>query len=323
MNFFIYMIFRLFMMIVCMIPSSIGTALGRIIGRIFYYVDRHHQRIIKANISLVYGKALSNREIQTLGRESCEYLAMNIVDLLKLDKIVTAENYRNFLDIRGLNHLMQAIKRGRGTIAVMGHFGNFPLIRYACYLNLPPKAVIIRKLDNPYLDNFVKSILRIHEAKIIRPKGALTKMRDLLLKNFVTVTLADQKAGGPKQQRYGVSVDFFGIPSQTHITAPLLQRRTGATVLPAFVIRKGPLRYRIEIHEPPHFTRTEDEALDLKNNTRALNKIFESYIKRYPQEWFWLHRRWKNVAGLEDLYYTNNPLKLAEDFRKKLEAPRA
>jgi Kdo2-lipid IVA lauroyltransferase/acyltransferase len=318
MDFFIYMIFRLFMMVVCMIPTSTGAALGRIIGRIFYYVDRHHQRIITANISLVYGKALSDSEIQTLGRESCEYLAMNIIDLLKLNKIVTAENYRKFLDIRGLDHLMQAIKRGKGTIAVMGHFGNFPLIRYACYLNLPPKAVIIRKLDNPYLENFVKSILKTHDVTIIRPRGALNKIRELLLKNFVTLTLADQKAGGPKQHRYGVSVDLFGIPSQTHITAPLLQRRTGAAVLPAFVIRKGPLSYRIEIHEPPRFTHTKDEALDLNKNTRMLNTIFESYIEKYPQEWFWLHRRWKNVTGLENLYKTNNPLKLVEDFRKKI-----
>ena len=75
----------------------------------------------------------------------------------------------------------------------------------------------------------------------------------------------------------------------------------------------------IEINKPPHFIHTDDEAMDLKKNTRTLNRIFESYIKRYPQEWFWLHKRWKDVPGLENLYKTNKPLELVQDFRKKLQ----
>jgi len=319
MDFIIYMVFRLFMMIVYILPIGLGAMLGRAIGRVFYLVDRHHRRIIKANISLVFGNEMDNRKMEILGRKSCEYLAMNIVDLLKFNKIITPDNYSKFLDIRGLPHLIRSIKRGKGTIAVMGHFGNFPLIRYICYLNLPPKAAIARKLDNPYLENFVMSLLKTHNATSVRPRGALNRMRELLLKNYVTLTLADQKAGGPKNHRHGVSVNLFGIPSQTHITASLLERRTEATVLPAFVIRKGPAMYRIEINEPPRFIHTNDEAMDLKQNTRTLNRIFENYIKRYPQEWFWLHKRWKDVPGLENLYKTNKPLELVEDYRKKLQ----
>lgn len=319
MDFFIYMVFRSFMLIVYILPIGLGTMLGRLTGRVFYLIDRYHRRIIKANISLVFGKEMDKKKIEILGRESCEYLAMNIVDLLKFNKIITPENYSKFLDIRGLTHLMQSIKRGKGTIAVMGHFGNFPLVRYLCYLNLPPKAAIIRKLDNPYLEKFVMSLLKTHDATSVRPGGALNRMRKLLFKNYITLTLADQKAGGPKNHRHGVSVSLFGIPSQTHITASLLERRTRASVLTAFIIRKGPVSYRIEINKPPSFIHTDDEAMDLKKNTRILNRIFESYIKRYPQEWFWLHKRWKDVPGLENLYKTNKPLELVQDFRKKLQ----
>jgi KDO2-lipid IV(A) lauroyltransferase len=241
---------------------------------------------------------------------------MYIFDLLKLNKIITPENYRKFIEITGSSHLMKSIKRGKGTIAVIGHFGNFYLFRYLSYLSIPPMAAVIRELDNPYLERLLSSIFNKLGIIIERPDGAIQAMHRMLLNNAVAVTLADQKAGGnPRVGRHGIVVDFFGIPSQTHITAPLLARRTGASIVALFVIRKGPGRYRIEINEPLKLVRTSDEESDLKKNTRKINQIFEEYIMKYPHHWFWLHRRWKDIPGLENLYDTDNPLALIEDFR--------
>jgi len=212
---------------------------------------------------------------------------------------------------------MKSIKKGKGTIAVTGHFGNFYLLRYLSYLSIPPMGAVLRELDNPYLERLIRSIVKAHNVITVRPDGALKKMQRLLLQNAITVTAADQKAGGnPRAGRHGIVVDFFGIPSQTHITAPLLARRTGASIVPLFVIRKGPGRYRIEINEPLKLVRTSNEASDLKKNTRKINQIFEDYIMKYPQHWLWLHRRWKDIPGLEDLYSTDNPLSLIEIFRR-------
>jgi len=318
-NFFVYLIFRSFLLVVYFLPFRLNVVLGRLMGRTYYLVDRRRRRIIKANISIVFGRELDNKEREILGRESCEYLAMNILDLLKLNKIANPHNYNKFIEIRGLSNLMKSIERGKGTIAVMGHFGNLFLVRYVCYLNIPRRAVIIRELDNPYLERFISSIFKAHDVIIVRPDGALKRMHRLLLQNAITVTLADQKAGGtPRVGRHGVVVDFFGIPSQTHVTALFLARRTGASILPVFVMRKGPGRYRIEINEPLNLICTEDKTSDIKKNTRKLNQIFEDYIRRYPQHWFWLHRRWKDIPGLEDLYHTGNPLEMVENFRRDL-----
>jgi len=240
---------------------------------------------------------------------------MNIFDLLKLNKIVTPENYRKFIEITGSSNLMKSIKKGKGTIAVTGHFGNFYLLRYLSYLSIPPMGAVLRELDNPYMERLLSSILKGNRVIIEWPGGAINSMQRLLLQNAITVTAADQKAGGnPRVGRHGIVVDFFGIPSQTHITASLLARRTGASIVPLFVIRKGPGRYRIEINEPLKLVRTSDEASDLKKNTQKINQIFENYIMKYPQHWLWLHRRWKDIPGLEDLYNTNNPLRLVENF---------
>jgi len=293
--------------------------LGALLGRAYYIIDRRRRRIIEANISVVFGGELDKKKRQILGREGCKYLVMSILDFLKLNQIVSPENYHKFIEIRGLSNLMKSIERGKGTIAVMGHFGNLFLIRYICYLNIPSRAVIIREIDNPFLERFISSIFKTHDAIMVRPDGALKRMHRLLLQNSIMLTLADQKAGGtPRVGRHGIVVDFFGIPSQTHITAPILARRTGASIIPLFIIRKGPGRYRIEINEPLKLISTTDETSDLKKNTRKLNQIFEDYIKRYPQHWFWLHRRWKDIPGLEDLYETSNPLELIENFRDDL-----
>ncbi|MBW1715210.1 MAG: lysophospholipid acyltransferase family protein, partial [Deltaproteobacteria bacterium] len=255
----------------------------------------------------------------TLGKESCGCLATNFLDVLRLDRIVNPENYHRFIEIKGFSNLMKSVERGKGTVVVTGHLGNMVLLRYACYLNIPPRSVIIRKLDDPYLEHYVSSILKAHDVIMVRPDGALKRMYQLLLQNTIAVTLADQKAGGSRTGgRDGIVVDFFGIPSQTHITGPFLARRTGARIVPVFVIRKGPGKYTIEVNEPLKLVHTDDEPGDLKQNTRKLNQIFEHYIRKYPEQWFWLHRRWKDIPGLEGLYETSDPLTLIEKFRRKL-----
>lgn len=314
-DFLIYLVFRSFLVVVSFMPFRLNALLGRLIGRTYYRIDRHRSRIIRANICVAFGKEMNDRQEGILARESCEYLVMNILDLLKLHGMVTPENYSEYIEIKGFSNLLKSIEKGKGTIVVMGHFGNFFLVRYACYLEIPQRAAIIRKLDNPFLERFVSSVLKAHDAIAIRPDGAMRRMHRLLRHNAITVTLADQKAGGnPRVGRHGVVVDFFGIPSQTHVTAPLLARRTGASIIPVFIIRKGPGRYRIEVNEPLIPAWTDDETNDLNKNTWKLNQIFEGYIRRYPEHWFWLHRRWKDIPGLENLYDTPDPLGMIENF---------
>ena len=315
-HFFVYFTFRSFLLVIYLLPFRLVALLGILLGRTYYLIDRNRRRCVNANISVVFGRKLDRKKSEILGRESCEHLAMYIFDLLKLNKIITSENYHRYIEITGSSHLMTSIQRGKGTIAVIGHFGNFYLFRYLYYLSIPPMAAVIRELDNPYLERLLSSIFNKFGVITERPDGAIHTMHQLLLKNAIVVTLADQKAGGnPRVGRHGIVVDFFGIPSQTHITAPLLARRTGASIIPLFVIRKGPGRYRIEINETLKLVRTSDEASDLMKNTRKINQIFEDYILKYPHHWFWLHRRWKDIPGLENLYETDNPLALIEDFR--------
>ncbi|MBW1690943.1 MAG: lysophospholipid acyltransferase family protein [Deltaproteobacteria bacterium] len=318
-DFLVYLTFRSFLMMVYLLPFRLISPLGRLAGRAYYHMDRRRRRIINANICVVFGRALDKEGRKALARESCEYLATHILELLKLHKVANPENYREFIEITGLSHLMKSVQRGRGTLVVSGHFGNFILIRYLCYLNIPPRGAIIRELDNPYLERFFRSIVKAHNAITIRPNGAIKRMLALLPLNTVLATLADQKAGGnPIVGRHGIVVDFFDIPSQTHVTAPLLARRTGAGIVPVFVVRRGTGRYRMEINEPLELAHTSNEAHDLKINTRKLNRIFEGYIRRFPHHWFWVHRRWKDIPGLEDLYRTNNPLDLVENFKRGL-----
>ncbi len=316
-NFLVYLIFRSFVLAASVLPFRLNGIAGKLIGGTYYRIDRLRRKVIRANISVVYGRGLDHRASESLGRKSCECLVMSVLDLLKLQRIANPDNYDQFIEIRGFSNLMKSINRGKGTVIVTGHFGNIVLLRYVCYRHIPPRAVIIRKLDNPYLERYVSSILSVHDVIMIRPGGAIRRMSQLLARNALTVTLADQKAGGsPRVRRHGIVVDFFGIPSQTHITAPLLARRTGADIVPVFVIRKGPGKYTIEINEPLKLVHTGNEADDIRHNTRKLNEIFEGYIRRYPEHWFWLHRRWKDIEGLEDLYVTNHPLEVIENFRR-------
>ncbi|MFW6147758.1 MAG: lysophospholipid acyltransferase family protein [Thermodesulfobacteriota bacterium] len=316
-DFFLYLIFRASLSLLHILPFRVISLIGTVTGSAYYFIDKSRRRIINANICVVFGRNLDNKARKALGRKSSGQLVTHILELLKLHKVANCDNYRTFIEITGLSHLMSSTQKGRGTLAVTGHFGNFVLLRYVCCLAIPPRGAVIRKLDNPYFERFFQSIVAAHHAITIRPDGAILKMNKLLQHNTVLATLADQKAGGnPRVGRHGIVVDFFGLPSQTHVTAPLLARRTGADILPVFVVRSCPGKYRIEINEPLKLVHTSSEAHDLKENTRKLNQIFERYINEYPTHWFWLHRRWKDIPGLENLYRTRNPLNLLERFKK-------
>ena len=168
-HFLVYAVFRLLLMVIYLLPFRIVALCGTLLGRAYYRIDRTRRRFAIANISVVFRRKLNRKEREILGRKSCEHLCMYILDLVKLNKTITPENYRKYLEITGSSHLMKSIKRGRGTIAVIGHFGNFYLFRYLSYLGIPSMVAVIRKLDNPYLERLLSSIFTPLGVIIERP----------------------------------------------------------------------------------------------------------------------------------------------------------
>ena len=212
----------------------------------------------------------------------------------------TPENVSRVVIYDGFENYERAFTRGKGVLFLTGHFGGWELSAFVHSLYGHPVHVVVRNLDNVYLDRLIQNYRSMH--------GNTTVNKD----NFVRGLLAAMKAGEvvgilmdtnmtPPQ---GVFVNFFGVPACTASGLARIALRTDAAVVPSFTIWDPTLRkYRLRFDPAVKLVRTGNDEDDIVANTQVFAKITEDYVRRYPEQWLWVHRRWKTrPAGEPGLY---------------------
>ena len=202
---------------------------------------------------------------------------------------LTKENMADWVQFEGLENYTRALSKKKGILFYTGHFGNWEL-GAACFgLQGMVINIIYRALDNPVLEDFV-AWFRTHTGhKVISKGGAARKIIKLLKKNESIGILIDQNVSW----REGAFVDFFGRPASTTTGLAALALQTGASVVPAFIIKSEDGTYKITIYEEVKITKTADYEADLFENTQKFTGIIEDIVRKYPDQYFWLHQRWK------------------------------
>ncbi len=212
----------------------------------------------------------------------------------------TRENVSRVVIYDGFENFSAAHQRGKGVLFLTGHLGGWELASFTHSLHGHPLHIVMRPLDNPYVDKLVAAYRCMH--------GNVTIGKD----NFVRGLLAAMKAGEvvgilmdtnmtPPQ---GLFVDFFGIPACTASGLARIALRTDAAVVPTFTIwdarRK---KYRLRFDPALELIRTGNEEKDIAANTAQFTRVIEDYVRQYPEQWLWVHRRWKTrPAGEKPLY---------------------
>jgi KDO2-lipid IV(A) lauroyltransferase len=204
--------------------------------------------------------------------------------------VLNKNNIKNLVVYEGYEHYQRAVRRGRGVIFLTGHFGAWELSCFAHSLYGNPMKFVVREIDNPRVEQLIESYRGLSGNAPIDKRRA---SRDLLraLRNNETVgILVDQNT----TRDQGVFVDFFGIPAATTPAVATLALRTEAAVIPGFLIWNAAQR-KHSLHFDPavELIRTGDPARDVVENTRTFNAILEGMIRQYPDQWLWIHRRWK------------------------------
>ncbi len=212
----------------------------------------------------------------------------------------TAENTRDWIRTEGLDHYLAAKARGKGVLIVTGHMGAWELSSFYHSLMGYPMSMVARPLDNRRLDEFVNGIRCLHGNRVL-PKddfarGLLTAMR----KGETVGILMDTNMTPPQ----GVFVNFFGRQACTASGVARVALKTGAAVLPGFMVwEEAERRYVLHFGPQLVFERTGDEEADIVAATQLCTSVIESWIRRYPDQWLWIHRRWKTrPAGEPGLY---------------------
>ncbi len=204
------------------------------------------------------------------------------------------DNIGELIRYEGLEHYQEAKRRGRGVLFATAHFGNWELSAFAHALMTEPMNIVVRPLDDAGLDRLVEMRRQLSGNRLIQKRDAARGILRALAANEAVGILIDQNTSLAE----GVFVDFFGLPACANVAFAKIAARSGAAVIPGFAVwREDEKRYVLEFRPPVEITG------DAQRDTERLHRVLESAIRRHPDQWLWIHRRWKTrPAGEPGLY---------------------
>ncbi len=266
------------------LPLPIGLALGRRIGDVLWWVLPRRRRIALQNIERGLGPELRPDEVRRLGRRSFQHLGMNLVEACRYF-IRRTEVMLSRVHVEGVEHLHRAAAGGRGILILTAHYGNWELLAAAHGLTGLPLSIVVRPLDDRILDEIAERFRRRSGAELIVKHRAVREIMQALRRGRMVGILLDQNA----TRTEGVFVPFFGVPASTSKGLALLALRTGAPVVPVFLRREPDGRHCMDVRPP--LPAPADG--DLRSYTAAFNEAIEAAIRRAPEQWLWMHARWR------------------------------
>lgn len=270
-----------------LIPSYLRKTLFRGLWRLFYHLSPRHRFIAVYNLHRSFPDK-SMAEIVKIAKGAYRNLAFVSAEFFDLPRL-NPERLNRILEIEGMENLQTALGKKKGILLFGAHFGNWELMAVAASQFTGPMTAIYRPLDNPFLDRVVRYV-RSSTGNIVVPKRrAMLQMLRALDKGGAVGVLIDQNVSW----REGIFVDFFGRPACTTDGLAQMALRTEAPVIPAFIVRKSDGRYRLIIGEEVEMVRTGDRDDDVRVNTQKFTGVIEDMIRQYPDQWLWLHNRWK------------------------------
>ena len=270
-----------------LLPRRAALAFGRALGRTWGRLDRRHLRIAEDNLAHAFPdwdagrrRAVALGVYGHFGR-----VLLDILWLARRDRDVILGQ----VDVSGAEHVEAARAAGRGALLVTAHIGNWELHGMAHGWLFGPIGVVARPLDNPALDARLCDVRRRPGNSVIYKKRALPQVLRLLRENRGVAILIDQNV----QEGDGVFVDFFGRRAATTTVAAALAVKTGCALIPTHTELRDDGRYSL-VYEPPlALPSSGDRAADVQLLTQRLTAAIEGWVRGTPEQWLWLHRRWK------------------------------
>ncbi len=273
--------------IVTVLPEPMARGLGTLIGFTFYTLDGRHRRIAINQLRAAF-PTRSAGDCRRIARRAFGHFGRLLVSVLQLSAM-RPEDLRARIEIEGEGHFRNALSHGKGVLIVTGHFGFWEVQGVAHALTFPPMNVLARPLDNPYLHRFLETTRQSTGNRVIYRQGALRRVLRSLQSNETVGMLIDQHI----QPANAVMVDFFNRPAATTAAAATLAIRTGAPLVPIFALPLPGGRVRL-VYEHPVPLPPPDTAEPVRELTQRLTDVLEMYVRRHPDLWLWMHRRWRD-----------------------------
>jgi KDO2-lipid IV(A) lauroyltransferase len=288
-SFLIYLVLKVFSLFINLLPEGFALWLGRQLGRMVFYLDRGHRKVALENLHTAFGQEKSERERLAIARRAFQNLGMMAVEFFRIPRM-DVETFRKRVEIEGLDAALGLLGKGKGALLLLSHFGNWEMMGIMSKLIGDSIMVIAKPMKkNMRVDQFITKIRSAAGLEVVSSIKASRIVIKALSQNRVVGILIDQRA----KRSEGIWADFFGKKAPTTPGLAVLAMKTGAPVVPVFMVRDGFGKHRLVIQEPLELVHTGDIKKDVEANTQLFNHTLESMIRQYPDQWFWVHRRWE------------------------------
>lgn len=283
-DYVVYLAVRIAVCVLQALPVRAAFAFAEALAWLAYRVDKRHREVAAENLR----HAFPDRDPDPLVRECYRHFAGVAVEIALLPRKLHVENWRKYVTLVHPERIVPALIRPRPLLIVTAHFGNWEVAGFGLGALGFRTYAIARVLDNPHLERFLKSFRQKTGQTIIAKKDDFDRLADVMRSGGKVATLGDQDAG-PR----GVFVEFFGRPASAHKAVALMAIEFDALLVVTGTPRVGPMQYEViaeEVIDPRDYASRPDAV---KVITQRYHAALERLIRRHPEQYFWLHRRWK------------------------------
>ncbi|PIE35492.1 lipid A biosynthesis acyltransferase [candidate division KSB3 bacterium] len=270
------------------LPCRMALRLGEFIGDLLYRLLPRRRRIGYNNLTIAFGETLSDREKDRILRTNFRNLGKSLAELLQFPRM-SVDYLREKVTIVGQENFLNAKQKGRGVIYLTAHVGNWEMSSHAQSSLGNPLSIVVRPLNNPYLDNVLTRLRTMHGNKLLARNKSMRQIITSLKNKEAVGILMDQNA----LRSRGIFVDFFGKPACTVPVIAILALRYHVPVIPGFIVRTGFDTHTLHLGPEIEIQRTGNTQQDIAANTEHFNSIIADFIRQHPEQWFWIHNRWK------------------------------
>jgi len=284
----LYLALRVAVMIVDMFPYGNLPGISKALSPLIRLIDRKHVRIAAKNIART-PTVCRPEDIPSFVARVYDHVALGFAEMLKVRRLLRRDDLSRYVKLIGFDILDRCAKEGSGVIIVIGHLGNWEIGGLAVTLAGYPIQSLARPIDNPWIDKYLNRFRTLTGQRVMSRDRALGEMIRILQRNGLLVIQMDQDA-----RQSGVYVNFFGRAASTHRSPAVLSLKYGSPIVPVNVFREGP-HHTVIATEPIWPAAFRDHPDPTKALTQAMSDRFEEFVRQHPEQWFWIHDRWKTA----------------------------
>lgn len=283
----IHLIFQIFKIKVAVFPRRMSLFCGRVLGMVFYLLDKRHRKVALKNLKVAFGHMSSPMERKRVARGSFMHFGQVLMDLIKF-MTLSPEKRDALLTISGGAHLEEALKKGKGALIVTAHYGNWEM-GISGLARFGKVDVIARALDNAFIENELRDLRGRLGAKVIYKNQAVRQTLRALEDNRIVAILIDQNV----LRDQAIFVDFFGKTAATTPALAMFHLRAESPIIPGFCYPTPSHKYHMHLYEPVRVTLSGEREKDVIAITQVCTQAIEDQIRLNPQYWLWFHDRWR------------------------------